>query len=234
VNREQSAFLLGGVVLGLIAGLLIGLVILREPVAAPALAGGAPGMDSATGGEMPPAGARGTTEGGSGSAPAPATGGMDPGATGAAVMGEVMQTLQNLKSTVEKNPNDLQALTQLGDMYFDAGKYEESRGWYERAASVNPKDPQLVTALGLTELNLGKPQVALERCRQALAIDPKFWPAAAYSVIAAVEMGDKTTARSSLDSLRTLNPGFEHMADFEQRVAAMGGASGAPAAPPAS
>src|SRR6185503_7900179 len=107
------------------------------------------------------------------------------------------------------------------DMYFDAGKYEESRAWYERAASVNPKDPQIVTARGRTELNLGKPQLALERCRQALAIDPKFWPAAAYSVIAAVDMGARTTARSSLASLRTPNPGFEHMPDFQQRVAAM-------------
>src|SRR5262245_48471298 len=130
MNREQSAFLLGGIVLGLVAGLLLGLLILQKPIGEPA---------------------RGTEEGGApqatGGAPPPSTGGMDPGAGGAAVMGEVMETLQRLRSDIEKNPNDVNALSQLGDMYFDAGKYEESRSFYARAVAVQPKDPRLLTAL---------------------------------------------------------------------------------------
>src|SRR5262245_26679095 len=107
MNREQSAFLLGGVVLGLVAGLLLGLLILQKPVGEPAARGTDEGAPSASAAGAPP----------------PSTGGMDPGAGGAAVMGEVMQTLQRLKSDLEKNPNDVRALSQLGDMYFDAGKF---------------------------------------------------------------------------------------------------------------
>jgi len=220
VNREQSAFLLGGVVLGLVLGLVIGLIVMREPVSEPGAA---------------PAGAmgasRGTGAAPEGGLPQAAPGGMDPGAKGEAMMGQVQQALQNLKAAVERNPDDLSSLTQLGDMYFDAGMYQEARGYYERATQVNPKDPQLFAAAALAELNLGNPKGALDRCGQALAVDATFWPAVAYSVIAAVEMGDKATAAHLLDRLNTLNPGFEHMQEFQQRVASMGTGPGAPAAP---
>ncbi len=207
MNREQSAFLLGGVVLGLVAGLLLGLVFLQKPIGEPAARGTAEGAAEAPAGGAPP----------------PSTGGMDPGAGGAAVMGEVMETLQRLKSDLEKNPEDVRALSQLGDMYFDAGKYEESRAFYERAVAVEPGNPRFMTALGLAELNLGQPKIALERYRTALDLSPDYWQAAAYAVIAAIELQDRNTADASLARLRALHPDFEHMKELEARVAQMGG-----------
>lgn len=205
MNREQSAFLLGGMVFGLVAGLLLGFVMFRPGVIA----------------SPPPAGmaSGGTRQGGA--TMAPSTGGMDPGASGTAMMNTVMEQIAALKESIEKNPNDGEALARLGDMYFDAGKFTEAKEYYARAAALSPHDPELRSVVGLCDLNMGQPATALESYREALRHDPDFWPAVAYSVVAATELGDLPTAEEMLARLKTLNPSFELLGDFEARVATL-------------
>src|SRR4051794_17752256 len=55
--------------------------------------------------------------------------GADPAPAGAppmAQMNAVREQLAALKQTLEKNPNDVAALTQLGTMYMDAAKYPQA------------------------------------------------------------------------------------------------------------
>ena len=37
-----------------------------------------------------------------------------------------------LKSTAESNPRDADTRVQLGDLYFDSGRFEEAAQWYQR------------------------------------------------------------------------------------------------------
>src|SRR5438105_1688766 len=49
-----------------------------------------------------------------------------PAAPAGSPMGAVMQQLASLKEAVAKNPNDVDALVQLGDMYMQAAKFPQA------------------------------------------------------------------------------------------------------------
>src|SRR5262245_34276621 len=46
-----------------------------------------------------------------------------------------------MKATAQQNPADAVTRAQLGDMYFDAGRFPEAAQWYEAALKIQPKDP---------------------------------------------------------------------------------------------
>ena len=142
-------------------------------------------------------------------------------AGGSEPMAPVMQQLATLKAAIEKNPKDFAALSQLAGMYLQVSKFDQAAEYYERAVEVNPHSAEALSALGVCYLNLGKPDKALASCQDALRHDETFWPAAVYAVAAALDLGDVKSAEEGLAMLRKLNPGFEHLKEFEERVTRM-------------
>jgi cytochrome c-type biogenesis protein CcmH/NrfG len=51
--------------------------------------------------------------------------------------------------TAERNPADADTRVQLGDLYFDAERYEDARKWYEAALKVDPRNVNASTDLGI-------------------------------------------------------------------------------------
>jgi tetratricopeptide (TPR) repeat protein len=78
-----------------------------------------------------------------------------------------------LRVTAERNPADAGTRVQLGDLYFDAERYEDARKWYESALKVDPKNVNASTDLGIAYYYSNQPDRALEQFEQSLAIDPK-------------------------------------------------------------
>ena len=56
------------------------------------------------------------------------------------MMTRVREQLDSLKKAIEKDPNNFDALAQLGGMYMDAAKYPQAIEYYERALKVRPDD----------------------------------------------------------------------------------------------
>lgn len=59
----------------------------------------------------------------------------------------VMEQLSTLRARIAAHPRDDVAITQLGDMYLAAGKYEQAIPLYQRALAVNPKNVAAQTGL---------------------------------------------------------------------------------------
>ena len=78
-----------------------------------------------------------------------------------------------LKATAQQNPADAITRVQLGNMYFDAGRFAESAEWYEAALKIQPKDVNASTDLGIAYYYMNQPDKALEQFDKSLAIDPK-------------------------------------------------------------
>ena len=97
---------------GFLLGLTLGSFVIGPKIAQSKLAG-APVAAEASGGEMPP-----------------------PAAAAGNPMGAVMQQLASLKEAVAKNPNDVDALVQLGDMYMQAAKFPQAAEYLQRALAV--------------------------------------------------------------------------------------------------
>src|SRR3954468_415879 len=78
-----------------------------------------------------------------------------------------------LKANASRNPTDAEIRVQLGNLYFDAERYDEATSWYEQALQVDPKNVNASTDLGIAYYYSNQPDRALTQFEQSLAIDPK-------------------------------------------------------------
>ena len=72
-----------------------------------------------------------------------------------------------LKTQADRSPTNADLRVQLGNLYFDAERYDES------ALSINPKDVNASTDLGIAYYYSNQPDRALAQFDRSLAIDPK-------------------------------------------------------------
>ena len=79
----------------------------------------------------------------------------------------------SLKTIADQNPGDADTRIQLGNMYFDAGRYQEAANWYEQALKLRPKDVNVSTDLGIAYYYMNDPDRALAQFDRSLEIDPK-------------------------------------------------------------
>ncbi len=102
-------------------------------------------------------------------APAPAATGSGPQTT--AALDESRASA--LKTTAQQNPSDVASRVDLGNLYFDAGRYADAADWYQQAMRINPKDVNVSTDLGIAYYYMNDPDKALAQFDASLAIDPK-------------------------------------------------------------
>ena len=91
--------------------------------------------------------------------------------TRAAVLDEAKVTA--LKSVAEREPANSKPRIELGNLYFDAERYDDAITWYEAAVKLAPKDVNLSTDLGVCYYYTNQPDKALAQLEKSLAIDPK-------------------------------------------------------------
>jgi tetratricopeptide (TPR) repeat protein len=63
--------------------------------------------------------------------------------------------------------------TQLGNLYFDADRYDDAIKWYDEALALAPNDVNLITDLGVCYYYTNRPDKALELFDRSLKLDPK-------------------------------------------------------------
>ena len=79
----------------------------------------------------------------------------------------------SLKVAADRNPSDVESRVQLGNLYFDAERYEEAAKWYEAALTIDPKNVNASTDLGIAYYYSNQPDRALAQFDRSLAIDPR-------------------------------------------------------------
>jgi cytochrome c-type biogenesis protein CcmH/NrfG len=77
-----------------------------------------------------------------------------------------------MKTTAQHNPGDAATRVQLGNMYFDAGRFQEAVDWYDAALKINPRDVNASTDLGIAYYYMNQPDKALQQFDRSLAIEP--------------------------------------------------------------
>jgi cytochrome c-type biogenesis protein CcmH/NrfG len=78
----------------------------------------------------------------------------------------------SLKTTAQQNPADAATRVELGNMYFDAGRFTDAVDWYQQALKIQPKDVNVSTDLGIAYYYMNDPDKALAQFNQSLAIEP--------------------------------------------------------------
>ena len=91
--------------------------------------------------------------------------------TRAAVIDEAK--VRALKSVAEREPSNAKPRIDLGNLYFDAERYDDAIMWYEQALKLMPNDANLSTDLGVCYYYTNQPDKALAQFDKSLKLDAK-------------------------------------------------------------
>jgi tetratricopeptide (TPR) repeat protein len=219
MNKDHVRFLVSGILFGFLVGYIVAYGV-HEPrvkmIADRPPEAGNLGMTAAAigpaGGGMPGGG----MPGGGGSAGGAPTGGM---AGADAQMAHIFEQIAALKTTVEQNPKDADALTRLGNFFQDAGKFEEAVGYYRRVLELRPQDVNVRTDMGICLREMGRPAEAIQEFRRSLDADPNHWQTwLNLAIVSLVDLNDPETAAAALGKVEALNASFEGLPALKEAV----------------
>jgi tetratricopeptide (TPR) repeat protein len=84
-----------------------------------------------------------------------------------------LQQVAALEQQAKSRPTDAAVRVALGNLYFDAGKFDQAIPWYEAGVKLNPKDVDASTDLAVCYYYINDADKALKQVAQSLAIDPR-------------------------------------------------------------
>ena len=110
---------------------------------------------------------------------------------------------------LKQNPNDADALNQLGIMYRDTHQFKEAEGYYEKSLEVNPKKVNARVDLASCLYYTGDADGAIVQLNKALTYDPTHPGALMNLGIIKIEAKkDALGAIAAWEKLLKLNPDF--------------------------
>jgi tetratricopeptide (TPR) repeat protein len=89
----------------------------------------------------------------------------------AAVLDETQ--VNALKTVAEREASNATPRVQLGNLYFDAERYDDAIKWYAEALKISPDDVNVSTDLGVSYYYSNQADRALAQFDRSLKLDPK-------------------------------------------------------------
>jgi tetratricopeptide (TPR) repeat protein len=86
---------------------------------------------------------------------------------------EATSQIQTLKEIVKKDPKNLPAWVELGNLYFDTDQPKEAIEAYSQYLAIKPNNADVRTDMGIMYRKLGQFDRAIEEFRKAAQSDPK-------------------------------------------------------------
>lgn len=120
-------------------------------------------------------------------------------------MAVVTQQLAKLKEAIARDPNNVDALVQLGDMYMDAAKFPQAAGYLERALAVHD-DANVRMDLGICYKQSAQPERALAEFRRAGKMAPDQWQPLFNEAIVLIDLHRMDEARAIAAKLQKMRP----------------------------
>ena len=124
-----------------------------------------------------------------------------------AVSDQQTQAITHLEADVTTNPDNFQAWTQLGNLYYDTGQYEKAVKAYEKSLTLHSGTGDLWTDLGVMYRRTQRPEKAIEAFNKAVEIDPKHEIARLNKgIVLLYDLNDSDAAIASWEELLRINP----------------------------
>lgn len=124
--------------------------------------------------------------------------------------GQEAQAILNLEAEVTANPDNFNAWTQLGHLYFDSSQYNKAIGAYTRSLELHSGDANLWTDLGVMYRRSGDPEKALETFSKAMTLDANHAPSRFNKgIVLHYDLGRTAEAIQSWQEVVAINPGYK-------------------------
>ncbi len=88
---------------------------------------------------------------------------------------EVASQIQTLKDIIKKDPKNLSAWVEMGNLYFDSNQPKEAIEAYRQYLAVKPDNPDVRTDMGIMYRKLGDFDQAIEEFKKAAQSDPNHF-----------------------------------------------------------
>ena len=131
---------------------------------------------------------------------------------------EVMEKVTELQDWARTHPQDSQVRINLGNTYYDMGRFDAAISWYEEALQLEPDNVDVGTDLGTAYLYTGNPIKAVERYKRSLEIDPDHTQTLQNISVAYLSTGNYDEAIGHLERLLESNPNYPQREEIEQQI----------------
>ena len=123
------------------------------------------------------------------------------------ISNKVAQEINDLKKGVSLNPENVEALIRLGNLYFDTEQPKKAIMAYNKALELDPNNPNVMTDLGVMYRRKGQPSEAIKAFDKAIKIDPRH-EASRFNkgVVLLHDLNDPKGAIRAWEELVELNP----------------------------
>ena len=112
-----------------------------------------------------------------------------------------------LEKEVAAHPDNVEAWTRLGHIYFDTNMVKKAIHAYEKSLELNPSDPNVWTDLGVMYRRNGEPGRALDAFDHAIKLNPRHEQSHFNKgIVLLYDMKDKQGARKAWEELLRINP----------------------------
>ncbi len=101
---------------------------------------------------------------------APQGGGGD---EGQAININALSEIEHYKEILRKDPNNLQALINVGNLYFDTRQDHLAIEHYRRALELDPRNSNVRTDMAVCLRRRGNPDGAIDELKKVIAMDPR-------------------------------------------------------------
>lgn len=120
------------------------------------------------------------------------------------------QAIVNLEAEVTANPDNYNAWTQLGHLYFDSNQVSKAIGAYTKSLELHSGNANLWTDLGVMYRRSGDPQKALETFDKAMSMDSSHAPSRFNKgIVLHFDLGKTEEAIKSWQSVLAINPDYQ-------------------------
>lgn len=147
----------------------------------------------------------------------------------------LQQNEARLKSALAANPKDENALIQLGNLYYDSGRFRDAVDYYGRALELDPRNVAVRTDRGTSYWNLSQADAAIAEFQKSLEVDPSH--AQTLYNLGVVYLNGKNNpaeARKAWQRLLATNPGYPERAKVQEQLNSLGAMPQMPESPGAS
>ncbi len=112
-----------------------------------------------------------------------------------------------LEQSLKENPDNVEAWTQLGNLFFDSGRFSDAIEAYEKSLALAPGNPNVLTDLGVMYRRNKDPKKAIEIFDKAIAAQPDFETARFNKgVVLMYDLNDLPGAIQAWEALVEVNP----------------------------
>lgn len=143
-----------------------------------------------------------------------------------------LSQIENYKEILKKDPGNLQALINIGNLYFDTRQDTLAIEHYQKALAIDPRNVNVRTDMAICIRRTGNTDRAIEELKKAISIDPRH-PQSRYNlgIILIHDKGDVEGGIRAWEALLENVPSYQYRESLKAEIERMRGMAASPAKP---